>query len=96
MKKKLLSILMCILFISFVSYINTTKASIFEENYFSIQDTSKTKQKVIKKDTTNPIVIDSTWQMNKKMQYQRLEKSEKNIQSQQKTIDSLMVLKKKK
>jgi hypothetical protein len=96
MKKKLLSILMCILFVSFVSYINTTKASVFEENYFSIQDTSKTKQKVIKKDTTKPIVIDSAWQMNKKMQYQRLEKSEKNIQSQQKTIDSLMVLKKKK
>jgi hypothetical protein len=59
-----------------------------------IQDIIDKKEKIVKE--VKPIVIDNAWQVSKNVQYQRLEKSKKMIQGQQKTIDSMMIIRRKK
>ena len=52
------------------------------------------KRAVFRKDI-KPIEIDSTWKMKRDSSYQKLEETEKDLKSQHRQIDSLMIIRKK-
>jgi len=52
------------------------------------------KRAVFRKDI-KPIEIDSTWRMKRDSSYQKLEETEKDLKSQHRQIDSLMIIRKK-